>query len=119
MAKFRSYKYKSDDGDVYLLRMRVDLFDAIPANAEATEDVTKPFHIESSDSRRSFGIKPRYIVATRSFGTGVDSGTKSIRVPILQTDVIDGEAPTINVRDVITYGGKAWSVSSLVGETQR
>lgn len=116
---FKDCKYEGDDGEVYLLRMDTALFNALADNTEAAGDVTKPWHLESSDSRRSFGIKPRYIVATRTFGVAPDTGVRRMTIPILDPAKIEGETPDINVGNTYTYKGNTWTISSLVGETER
>jgi len=116
---FKDYKYEGDDGEVYLLRMDTAVFAALTANTEAEGAVTKPWHLESSDSRRSFGIKPRYIVATRTFGTAPNNGVRRMTIPILDPAKIEGEPPDINIGATFTYKGNSWTVSSLVGETEK
>jgi len=116
---FKDYKYEGDDGEVYLLRMDTAVFDALSGNTEAAGDVTKPWHLESSDSRRSFGIKPRYIVATRTFGVAPNNGVRRMTIPILDPAKIEGDPPDINVGATFTYKGNSWTVSSLVGETEK
>lgn len=116
MAGFRSVKYEGDDGEIYLLRMRVDLLEAIEENTEPAGEVTKEWHLETSNSPKAFGLKPRFIVATRSFTVGTDTATKRIRVPILRPDKIEGDPPAIPIGSVFTYAGKSWAVASLNGE---
>jgi len=116
---FKDYKYEGDDGEVYLVRMDTALFDAVAGNTEASGDVTKPWHLETSDSRKSFGIKPRYIVATRAFGVAPNNGVRRMTVTILDPNNIEGDPPPINVGSTYTYKGNTWTVSSLVGETEK
>jgi hypothetical protein len=116
---FQSYKYEGDDGDVYRVRMNTDLKDAITGNTEPTGDITKPFHLETSDSRKSFGIKPRFVVATRTFGTAPDNGVRRLTVTVLDPAKIEGDTPDINIGDTFTYNGNTWTIASLNGETEK
>lgn len=116
---FQDYKYEGDDGDIYLVRMDTALKAALSDNTEPSGATTKPWHLETSDSSRSFGIKPRHIIATRSFGSGADTGVKRIKVTIFDPAKIEGEPPDINVGNTFTYRGNTWTVASLVGETDK
>jgi len=116
---FGDFKYEGDDGDIYVVRMDVALQAAIAANTEPVGPITKPWHLETSDSKRSFGIKPRNIVATRTFGTAPDVGTKRLVVTVLVPANIEGEPPPIALKSTFTYKGNTWTVASLNGETER
>jgi hypothetical protein len=116
---FGDYRYEGDDGDVYLVRMAEDVFEALSGNSQAGGEVTKPFHLETSDSRRSFGIKPRHIVATRRFGTPPNNGVRRMTIPILDPGKIEGNEPDINIGQSFTYRGNTWMVSALVSESEK
>lgn len=115
---FSDFKYEGDDGEIYLVRMDNDLQAAIATNVEPTGNVTKPFHLLTTGSNRRFGIIPREIIATRTFGTAPDIGVKRIAVTILTPAVIEGDPPAVNIGDTFTYSGNTWTVASLVGETE-
>lgn len=116
---FQDYKYEGDDGDIYLIRMDTDLKAALTGNTEPTGDVTKPWHVVSRGSRREFGINPRSITASRSFGTAPDNGVKRIEIPILNPASVEGDSAPISVLDTFTYQGQTWTVAAINPETER
>jgi len=115
---FADFKYEGDDGDIYIVRMDTDLQAAITGNTEPAGAITKPWHLVTSKGRRNFGINPRNVVATRTFGTAPDIGVKRIEVTILVPSNIEGDPPPINIGDTFTYAGNTWTVASLNGETE-
>lgn len=113
---FKSFKYESDDGEIYLCRMSQALKTAFAANTEPSAEVTRPFHVQASGSKKQNGIIPRHVIATRTFGTGNDTGTKSVRVAIFDPTKLEGETPAINIGTTFTYLGNTWTVSSVEPE---
>lgn len=116
---FQDYKYESDDGDIYKLRMDPVLKAAIAANAEPAGALTKPFHIATTPGRRNFGINPRAVVATRTFGTAPDNGVKRIEIPIFDPAQIEGDPAAIAVGSTFTYKTFTWTIASVIPESEK
>lgn len=116
---FIDYKYEGDDGDVYLVRMDPDLKAAIAGNDEPAGAITKPFHLATSPGRRNFGINPRSVTATRSFGVAPNNGTRRIEIPILSPATIEGDPASAEVGGTFTYKTFTWTISSVNPETEK
>lgn len=107
---FKNYKYEGDDVQIYIIRMSDSVKAAVSTNAEPAGDITSPFHVQASGSRKQFGIIPRSVTLTRTFGTAPDTGTKTRKIPILTGDV--HESAALSPGSTVTISGVAWTVAS-------
>lgn len=111
VAKVTS-KYEDEAGDIHPIFLTPDSLaaaGAVPAGA-----LTSQVKAKVSKSKREFGLGPRGVRISRTFGTAPDTFKKSRFIPVLTASAF-GVTPFI-VGATITYQGAAWTVTGTQPE---
>lgn len=111
MAAFVFTKYESDDGNVHPIKMSPEK--AALAGTAPAGTITSSVKAKVTKGAREYGLKPRGIVLSRTFGTAPDTFTKSVFIPRLTDVALDD----ILVDDTATYDGLGgWRVTAKKAE---
>lgn len=103
-------KYESDGLDVHAMRITPASSAAIDAPAnEPAGAVNSPIKVKISKGKREFGISPRGVTISKTFGVAPDTFQRTAFLPVLTAAAFASAAYALNA--VITYKGIAgWLV---------
>lgn len=107
-----SRKYETDPGVVMLCRL--DTGSLSFAGTEAAGALDLDASVVQSQSRRSFGVKPRFATLSREVGTAPNTFNKYKRVPLLTP--ARATAVTALIGTTVQIGGTDWTVRGVTGE---
>lgn len=112
MADFQSYKYETDPGVIMLCRLDVE--SKAFAGTEPAAGIDIDASVVQSQSRRAFGVKPRFANLSREVGTAPNTFNKYKRVPLLTP--ARASAVTALIGTTVAIGGNDWTIRGVSGE---
>lgn len=112
MATLTKAFYESDTGSVHL--MKLDSTTVTAGGTQPTSTTISDIRPKLSKSNREFGLRPRYVVIGRTFGTAPDTFIKYRKIPVFQATTFAGT--TFALGATVTIGTQDWEVVSRFPE---
>lgn len=112
MVDFRKYKYETDPG--VIMQCRLDIATFAFAGPEPAGAIDIDASVVQSQSRRAFGVKPRFATLSRLVGTAPNQFSKYKRVPLLTP--ARATAVTALIGTTVGISGTDWTVEGVSGE---
>ncbi len=113
MAKTALFKYEDDDGGIHPIRLSAAMA-AAGGQEGPSGDINRDNSAEVSSSRRSLGLHPRYVTASRTIGTAPNDFKRFQRFYVL-TKAAFGVTPFLK-GETFTYETFTWTVTSVENE---
>lgn len=112
MGVFSNTAYESDTGTVHPLRLRPETLSA--AGAVPAAPINNSIRAKLSKSNNEFGLRPRFVRASRCIGTAPDQATVYTEVPVLTLEVFN--SPAFQIGTGINVGGEDYIIISRIPE---
>lgn len=84
---FRNKKYESDAGDIHPIRISSG-YEAV-AGAEPSGEINNDIKVKITKTNREHGLRPRYVVVSRTIGTGDNTFKRYARIAMLTEAAYD------------------------------